>query len=159
MPPEGVFKLMTTQLSEIPSYYLDPVYITNIKIEKSVVVIDDIKNPKNEVIEIRKGSTAKIIGHEAHPEFKRLRTQLIDARLIKPGLPGTMNTDRVLKPFILNSCLFLPSVRFSSPASLANDLLKRHLNPRRGYYPENLREHERAVADAALAVSRTTYDA
>lgn len=141
---------MTTHRTEFPIFTIDPAYICNLKVETTVHVTDDLRNPVTGGIEIEQGTVGKIVGSEPHPEFKELRKRLLDDGLIKAGSFGSINGDRVVNPFLLNRTLFLPGVRFSGPVALSANLAKRELDPLRDYYPELLSHRQRQLANDAL---------
>jgi len=109
----------------IPSFDLDPAYLTDVTVYQSWGMYDHKKPEElapDEIIKILKGEDrCSSTGSTDHPEFAKLREQLGTDGYIEIQR-GIWNGDRVLKPFVFNGVGFEVGEKFCCACAMAGHL-------------------------------------
>ena len=118
-------------MPQLREFYIDPVYLTDVTIVKEGNSYTDrgrIPTPE-EMLELLKGKGAwRMVGHEDHPEFARLRNQLEELGYISIER-GWINGDRVIKAFKLNGLIFSRGEKFCCAVAMGCDVRFRQSHP------------------------------
>lgn len=124
-------------MPKLREFYIDEAYLCDITVVREGNTYTDRGRvpTAEETLELLKGKGAwRMVGHEDHPEFAKLRQQLEDLGYIKIER-GWINGDRVTKSFKLNGYIARKGWQFSCATALGGhfNFLRKHPKYDDGY--------------------------
>ena len=118
-------------MPRLRNFTIDEAYLTDVTIVKEGNTYTDRgREPtREEMLELLKGEGAwRIVGHQDHPEFTKLRNELERLGYIQTERSWS-NGDRVVKAFKLNGLILSRGVQFSCAVAMGCHLRFKQSHP------------------------------